>query len=318
MKGISHFSIGVALASCFPEAVRAGASGNPLYFVLGGVFGLLPDTLDFKVYRFLYRHHGRVMPDPLDPDPAMIAGAVAKAVNQAWATGEPVRLKLHTIRLGADLWRRYEVMFDGLRRRVGVRIGPAVSTSREAMPGSEPDEPREAFAALACGIRLDYEAVTTVDIFDGPSFLMKRGADGHVTPVFIPWHREWSHSLVLAGVFGLAAAAVGGLTAGLVTAGAYAAHVLADQLGFLGSDLWFPFGARKRTEGLKLIHSDEVFPNLSAVWLSCLVIFWNLYSVLPRPATAFNIITLCVYGAILPLGLYRLVRRFCRGAAPKR
>ena len=30
-----------AAASCFPGAVRAGAEGNPLYFILGGLFGLL-------------------------------------------------------------------------------------------------------------------------------------------------------------------------------------------------------------------------------------------------------------------------------------
>ena len=56
MKGIAHFTAGVAAASFFPGAVAAAVDGNPLYFVLGGVCGLLPDTLDFKFGRFFYRH----------------------------------------------------------------------------------------------------------------------------------------------------------------------------------------------------------------------------------------------------------------------
>ena len=52
MKGITHFTIGVAAASCVPVAVETAASGNPLYFILGGIFGLLPDTIDFKLYRY--------------------------------------------------------------------------------------------------------------------------------------------------------------------------------------------------------------------------------------------------------------------------
>ena len=66
MKGIAHFSLGIAAASCFPAAVQAGAEGNPLYFILGGIFGLLPDTLDFKFYRFIYSHDVEITPDDQD------------------------------------------------------------------------------------------------------------------------------------------------------------------------------------------------------------------------------------------------------------
>ena len=146
MKGIAHFAAGVAVASCFPEAVTAGAAGNPLYFILGGVFGLLPDTLDFKFYRFFYGRDIEVIPDPLRPDPKMIADAVAGAVLGACETGKPVRLKLNTIRLGADLWQSYSVKFDIPSKRVVVAYGPVVDTggnpveSQARMPAEERSE----------------------------------------------------------------------------------------------------------------------------------------------------------------------------------
>ena len=68
MKGISHFATGVAVASCFPQAVEAGAHGQPLYFLLGGICGLLPDTLDFKFMRYFHGHDLEVVPDPHRPE----------------------------------------------------------------------------------------------------------------------------------------------------------------------------------------------------------------------------------------------------------
>ena len=64
MKGLTHFMTGVAAASCFPAAVEAGSRGNPLYFILGGVFGILPDTIDFKFLRFFQRRDIEITPDP--------------------------------------------------------------------------------------------------------------------------------------------------------------------------------------------------------------------------------------------------------------
>ena len=49
MRGVVYFVAGVAAASCFPFAVEAGANGNPLYFILGGCCGLLPDIIDFRL-----------------------------------------------------------------------------------------------------------------------------------------------------------------------------------------------------------------------------------------------------------------------------
>jgi hypothetical protein len=68
MKGIAHFVTGVAAASFLPWSIEAALRGDPLYFILGGAFGLLPDTIDFKFYRFFYRHDVYIEPDPANRD----------------------------------------------------------------------------------------------------------------------------------------------------------------------------------------------------------------------------------------------------------
>jgi membrane-bound metal-dependent hydrolase YbcI (DUF457 family) len=309
MKGVTHFAVGLAAASCFPEAVAAGGAGNPLYFILGGLFGLLPDTLDFKLYRFLHRHDIEVTPDPLRPDTKQIARAVALAVQRAQDSGEPVRIKLNTVRVAADAWQAYSVRFDRGKREVAVRLGPIVDTGGNPIPNRPGPRPGRAGASapLPADVSFDYQAQTTIDIFDGPTFRMSPRNDG-VQVDFIPWHRQWSHSLVLALLFGLAGGLVWGITAGYVIAAAFAAHIAVDQLGFMGSNLWFPF-TKRRSRGLMLGHASEALPNATAVWLSCLVIFWNLSRGAGPGVARPGVVPLFLYAGALPLLCARLLRR---------
>ena len=87
MKGFSHFMSGVAVASFCPWSIDAALQGNPLFFVLGGACGILPDTLDFKVYRFFYKHDIYITPDPGNPDPQYIADEMARAMDLAITDG---------------------------------------------------------------------------------------------------------------------------------------------------------------------------------------------------------------------------------------
>jgi hypothetical protein len=311
MKGIAHFCAGVAATSCFPDAVAAGAAGNPLYFILGGAFGLLPDTLDFKFARFLHRHDVEVIPDPLRPDARMIAQALADAADHAAESGEPVTIKLSTIRLGADRWQQYEVRFDVPDQKVHVAYGPEVNTSGEPLSSAGRAAVKsEAVVPVLCRLRLEYLATTKVDAFDGPEFRFEPSSDGHVTPVFIPWHRRWSHSLVT----GLAAGALVALwrpLAGAVIAAAAAAHCLLDQTGFLGSSLLYPL-RRGRTPGWRAVHSGDAIPNLAAVWLSGCLVFWNLYCGLPGPCDVVFAWRLLFWAVVLPALALAVLRRLLR------
>jgi membrane-bound metal-dependent hydrolase YbcI (DUF457 family) len=306
MKGITHFTVGVAFASCFPAAVHAGADGHPLAFILGGVCGLMPDTLDFKLLRFLHPHDVEVIPDPSRPDPALLATALAEAIGRTHETRKTTRIQLHTSQPGAGLWHQFRITLNGPAKRLVVAYTGIVTTSRHPVP-DQPHPPAEAVAALPCAVATDYTATTEMDIFSGPSFDFEPRSDGRVQARFIPWHRHWSHSLPVAGAIGLALGWNLGWTAGVIAGGAWALHALLDQCGFMGSNLLFPF-THRRTQGLQWIASSDTLANLGVVWLSCLVVYWNLARLAPA-VPAPSLVHLLLYAGALPLALAAWLQR---------
>jgi membrane-bound metal-dependent hydrolase YbcI (DUF457 family) len=231
VKGISHFITGVALATFFPEVVQAGTQGS-LLPMLGGIGGILPDTLDFKFARYFERYDLEIDPGP-EPDARDIAERVVGAMRRAYETGNPQNIMLHTIRLGADLWRQYTIRFDPARNEVAVRIGPIVNTGQVPLPGSEPEGAEEVRVKVGVPLVHTYDAENRIDIFSGPSFKFERRGDRlHIH--FLDWHRRWSHSLTLAAAIGLVAGLLFGKWAGVVAGLGFAGHILEDQLGFMG------------------------------------------------------------------------------------
>lgn len=319
MKGIGHFAVGVAAASCFPAAVQAAIGGNPLYFILGGVFGLLPDTLDFKFYRFFYTCDVEVIPDPLAPDPELIADALRQAVSRVLTHGVPVRIKLHTIRESSDRWRRYTIAFDVAQRRIVVTVGPPVDTGGNVIMAGDTWNGRTATVPLPGLLHLDYLATTVVDVFDGPVYRFAPTGKGVVRAEFIPWHRQWSHSVACALACSLAGWWVWGGLAAAVIACAVLTHIGVDQLGFMGCNTFFLFRPERR-RGMQLMQSSDILPNLIAVWMACILTFWNLYSAGHYPGLFINPVRLLVFGFALPLsaglGLRRWIRREGRWRAP--
>lgn len=303
MKGLVHFLSGLALATFFPEAVNLAASQSSFILVLGAVGGLLPDTLDFRLSRFLEKPDVDIDPDSANPDPQAIAERVAEAINRVAETERKLVIQLRTIRLGPNRWRQYSLRFDVDTRNVIVKIGPMVNTSQQPLPERMEEEDldvtgvvllshqgvastsspigREGRATVNTPILPTYGEETNIDIFGGPSFALE-WRNGQVEINFIPWHRQWSHSLTLAAMFGLLAGIPFGATAGAIAGLAYAVHIAEDQLGFLGSNLFFPF-TRRRIPGLKWIHSGEAVPNFLAVWTMLTIILFNLDRFSARP-----------------------------------
>ena len=303
MKGIVHFTVGVMAASCLPEAVRAAAAGHPLYFVLGGVAGLLPDTMDFKLLGFFSRHDIEVAPDPLQPDPAMIAEALVLAVHRAAESRKPVRIRLNTIRLAADRWQSYEVVFNSVRKQVEVNMGPVVNTGGQPVAEKRgADDGVGARASLLCPIRNEYQAATRIDILGGPMFGMVPQPDGSVRISFIPWHRQGSHGVLLAVGLGLAGWLAFDALAGVVVCLAMLAHALVDQVGFMGSNWLYPF-TRTRRPGWKMVSSQHSFANMAMVWCSLALILWNLGSGYAHGQGKHfpNLLQWVVFGCVLPL-----------------
>ena len=276
MKGIAHFLAGVAAATFVPGVVESAAQGSFL-IALGGLFGLLPDTLDFKFARY-FEQAEAIDPDPANFDAQGIADQIAALIDRAAASQRPVRAQLHTLQLGPDRWRQYTVRFDAARGEIAVRSGPIVNTSQRPVRPETPAPFKT--AKVQAKLNYTYDGDLNVDIFSGPSFAFvpKAGGPntGGVEVQFLPWHRAWSHSLTLAALLGLIVGLIGGsLQAGLVAAFGMAAHILEDQLGYLGSNLFWPL-TQERTTGLKLIHSGDAIPNFLAVWIALQLIFFNL------------------------------------------
>jgi membrane-bound metal-dependent hydrolase YbcI (DUF457 family) len=301
--------------------VQQAADGS-LLPMLGGVAGILPDTLDFKFVRYWERYDLEIDPGP-EPDPLQIAEQLADAMQRAFTSGESQNVMLHTIRLGADLWRQYAIRFDSQENEVAVRVGPIVDTGQVPFPDSAGAESEEVQIQLGVPLVHTHDEEIKVDIFSGPSFKFERRG-GQLTVHFLDWHRRWSHSLTLAAALGLGAASAAALVTfstqgdisrtplwvGLVTGLGFMGHVLEDQLGFMGSNLWYPF-TRARSRGLRLLRSGDAIPNFLTVWTAVMLILFNLdrFSPLPRLEPAW-FLGLTVALPLLALGgAYRWQRR---------
>ncbi len=270
MKGITHFLAGLAAASFVPGVVTDAAQGSDL-IVLGGVFGLLPDFLDFKFVRY-FEHAVNIDPDPARLDPQVIADAVAAEIGRAADTHQPVRVQLHNVPLGAGRWQQYRLRFDSDRNEVIVGFGPIVNGAQAPLDTSRQ---RVARSTPTAKLIYTYDGDLTVDIFNGPSFAFVPRPQG-VEVQFLPWHRAWSHSFTLAAALGvLMALLLQSTTAGLVAFFGMSAHIVEDQLGYLGSNLFWPM-TKERSAGARLLHSGDAIPNFLAVWTALVLILFNL------------------------------------------
>ncbi len=277
-------------------------NGEGTLLVLSGIVGILPDTLDFRGFRFWARTEIELAPDPLSPDLASMAAGLVEAVRRAGAEGRTIGVKLDTMPVRGDRWRQYRVRFDPPRRRVTVTLGPVVTTGQVPVEDFAPVMAAPVTAALDFPIRLDYVADITVDIFDGPILDLVPGRDGRIAIEFLPWHRGASHSLLTAVALGLLGGVVfRSVGAALLLALAYASHILADQLGFLGSRLFWPV-SKRRIPGLQRTHAMDRFWNFGMIWTALVLIYANLAVQTPGGGIVSRF-QLLVLGAALPLGL---------------
>jgi membrane-bound metal-dependent hydrolase YbcI (DUF457 family) len=282
MKGITHFMTGVAVSSFFGRAVEMAEFQKSWILVLGGVYGIMADTLDFKFYSFFSRDDYAIDPDPLEPDASKIATDIGRAIEQAWDENRMVKIKCHTIRLGADLWRQYVVKFDAETNEVVVVINPIVTTSQIPFLGTEPKKHRVGRYRLRVPIVETHGRPTVVDIMNGPQIGFRKIGES-VLVEFIPFHRTWTHSffigLVAAGVAALVASLAAGWDIGwyygLVAAAAYWSHLICDLTGYMGASFFWPFW-KKRTAGLKWWKANNADSNFIFNYACLVVTIFNL------------------------------------------
>lgn len=275
MKGFTHFVAGLAVSSFFPWSIQAAQEGNPLYFLIGGTMAILPDTFDFRIIRYFYHHDVEVTPDPLDPDMQMVANAIAQTIDQS--AKRKMRLRLNTIRVDTDLWQKYSVCINPKTHTVTASREEQIDTGGNPEPHSVPNKHKTATAFFSTPVSLEYLAKFPVEIFDGPHLQMRPDKKGNVSVGFIPWHRQYTHSICVSMFLACIAAACGHWKAGCIMFAAHASHVLLDQIGYMGSNLFWPI-LHNRYPGLKLQHASSAFWNTAAVWIAIAAIYSNLHS----------------------------------------
>ncbi|MDD3148023.1 MAG: metal-dependent hydrolase [Candidatus Riflebacteria bacterium] len=293
MKGFTHFISGIAVASFFPQAVHMASQEQSFILCLGGIFGIMPDTLDFKFARYFHKSDFEIRPDPDNLDARVIAEEVAKAIRKAIAEGRGT-VQLHTMQLASNRWRSYTLFFDSKTSEVVVEIGPEVDTGQMPFEGTELKDPERASARVKvdCEFFQQFDKKSQIAIMTGPCFEFVKRDSGKVEIVFLPWHRTWSHSFTL-GI--LIALIVGLFTWLTVPEGAnpelYSiprwllypmiilfgsmVHIIEDSTGFMGNNLFYPF-TKDRTNGLGLMSAAEAIPNFLFVWSSIIAILYNL------------------------------------------
>ncbi len=316
MKGLTHFISGVAAATFIPEAVRMSAAGrmdiagasSSFILVLAGLYGIMPDTLDFKVGQFFDRVDITVDPDPLDPDPREMAEKFVQAVKMAGEKGGTVKIQYMPIQLGANRWRQYLILFK--EKEVSVQINEEVSTSQIPFPGTAPPAwKRSATLPLPYSIKpvsLDTDWLnrlvrklrkiikrgkekekttvkpSTIDILSGTTFGLKKESDGKLYFDWLPWHRTWSHSYIL-GLMLSAPWGIGAWLAGIerwwlygaVPFLGFAVHITQDMTGHIGGSLLWPF-LKPRTEGFEMFSASDPRTNFSVIYAAFILIIFNL------------------------------------------
>jgi membrane-bound metal-dependent hydrolase YbcI (DUF457 family) len=109
--------------------------------------------------------------------------------------------------------------------------------------------------------------------------------------------------------------APGGITrtplwVGLVVALGLVGHILEDQLGFMGSNLFYPL-TRDRISGLRLLRSGDAIPNFLTVWTAVMLILFNLDRFSAQPL--LNPAWFLGLAVLLPLALLGGVYQWQRG-----
>ena len=322
MKGLTHFMTGVALSSFLTPAVSMAAStrlGTPeaessFILLLGGLYGIMPDTMDFKLGQFFAAADVEVDCDPSNPDPQKMARQIGEAMDEVYTTGEERKVQLFPMQLASNLWRQYMIKFDGETNEVIVVLNEIVSTSQVPYPGTEPKENRVGRYKLAGNLLETHGRPSMVDIMSGPQFGFRK-QDDYVVVEFLPWHRTWSHSYVLGAALALIPMLIAFMAGwhhwylyGVAAFLGFAGHLTEDLTGHMGGSLIWPFKTR-RYDGFCLFRASNPHANFSVDYASAVITLFNLDRFTTRVITmpwalyyfCFLVVPLFVYFMIIKL-----------------
>lgn len=287
----SQFLAGLAWASCWPAAFQAGSGHYPGLILLGAGFAILPDTLDSWCARPWHRPDIHIVPPPENPDPQMIASALASAISLSHESGKSLDLACYPIPIGRDRWRPYTLHLDGHHRRISVMLqGP---------------DPICGTTATSVVVTSDQSHLLTIHVHPLVLRILPVGRN-RASLLVMPAEQQWTHSLITACALGAIPTILWGYPAGTIACGAYILHILSHQWNFTGSALFWPL-QRKRYPGLQRLHSFRGHTgDFAILWMSFLLITGNMLRSASPPIPEPSLFQLLVFGGVLPLGLWSL------------
>lgn len=186
--------------------------------------------------------------------------------------------------------------FRAIAEKGSIAVMGDIAKKSASLPGTIPEPEIAHVAKFKADVNNTYYADTEIGIFSGPDWQFKPQADGRIRVDFIPWHRHWSHSVTLGlllGPLGLLLFGLSGLLSGqgfinpysiaafFIGPLAFWSHVLVDQMGHLGSNLYPPW-TKLRSLGWKWSTSSSAFGNQMVNFLSATIILWNINAYGPK------------------------------------
>lgn len=272
--------------ACGSLCLHATGGTNPhVVLIVGAVASLLPDALDHWVARLLRRIDIHIVPDPLSPDPAMMASALANAVNRCRLEKRALHLEIYPGRNGEGDWLRYRIEIRNPAARITVTHGDASASSGLAVPVTS----HHAFTQETGAVSLSLDLIPA--------------SDGRARVVPDSWRNGWTHSLLGALVAGLLAGVACGTGAGLTALLAWGLHGLLDQAGYGGTAWGAPFIGH-HAAGFQFWRPARAQAlNMGILWLGLLVTGWSLVSIaLP---VSVNPMMLLIGAGVIPLAAIR-------------
>jgi membrane-bound metal-dependent hydrolase YbcI (DUF457 family) len=271
------------------DTVEGAASSFIL--LLAGAFGVMPDTMDFKMGQFFSIGDYEIDPDPINPDPQAMADTFAKAVKDAGDNQRVVKVQFFPTQLGANKWRQYNIIFE--KKEVIIQFNEVVSTSQIPLE-YELKSRTEKIDWLNKSVRFFRRIFkgpdsppgpvkpTTLDILSGTQYAFHPESEGTLYFNWLPWHRTWSHSYVLGFFLSIPVGIITYLLDlkswwlyPIVAFLGFFVHITEDMTGHIGGSLFWPF-CKTRSEGLELFKASDPRTNFSIDYTAIVMIIHNV------------------------------------------
>jgi hypothetical protein len=214
MHTLTQLLVGMAAAGIVAGPAR------PAALIAGAVAGVLPDVVDWWLRQLSPQPDITVTPDPLAPDPAILARGVRLALQRSRDGGRPCVVRLNPLPLLGAGFAAYQLDCDRHHR---FRVSLVMCGKSAAVLPSGPD-------AGASGIITPLHPLP-LRVTDAPLDLQFAANGRRIESRELGQASGAGHSLAVAGVAAAAALLSGGRWIGGAAAAALAAHLLLEAGG---------------------------------------------------------------------------------------